>query len=216
MISSRLLNLCRILVLSCAVFGAGSEALAQPPVVNAYAALAAPGGYEGRIRLVRYLDEPDGYCLDIPGSLTFLLPVPPWAHTCHFDRLADQVFKYNKDGKRNIRWTYSDEKNSYDWCLTAKSAQDGANFEYVACNKPELQAFEYSSIGEFKLQNTNLCIFVESTGPRAGAMTLSGGVDPYGRGRSVNPAYSHLARLLELHPCGTGEPSMARWQAVVE
>ncbi|WP_138921441.1 ricin-type beta-trefoil lectin domain protein [Novosphingobium pentaromativorans] len=189
--------------------------LADQSTVEGRSALSAVGGYEGRIRLIRYLDEPDGYCIDIPGNISFLLPFPAWAHTCHFDRVPDQVFRYNRDGKHNIRWIYEDSKQKFDWCLTAKSKVSGSYFEYATCDQPSLQEFEYTDLGEFKLKDSDFCIYVESTGPIAGKLMLPGG-DPYGRGRSINPAYSHLARILELQPCGSGEISMERWEALIE
>ena len=205
----RVLTIMIILVASSLVAGLG---VAQTRSDPARSLLTAAGGYEGRIRLVRFLDEPDGYCLDVPGPPSnILLHIPVWAHTCHFDRLGDQVFRFNKDGDGRIRWKFA----KYDLCLTARAAKAGANFKLVACDNPNLQRYDYTGVGEFRLRRTNFCIFVERTGP--GPRTkAAAGQDQYGRGRPVNPQYSHLARRLELQPCGTGEPAMARWQAVLE
>ncbi|WP_415404643.1 hypothetical protein [Tateyamaria sp. SN3-11] len=62
-------------------------------------------GYEGRIRLVRFLDEPDGYCVDVPGGGDrVMLSMPAIAHTCHLDPLQDQVLL--TDGGA-ILWPYA-------------------------------------------------------------------------------------------------------------
>lgn len=185
----------------------------KPSTKPELTALANPDGYTGRIRLIRFLDEPDGYCLDIPGPVdNVMLKFGANAHTCHFYPLADQVYHFNQSGKGQIRWQYQD----HDVCLTAASATAGAKFKYKTCDKPEVQQFDYTDKYEFKLKNTNLCLFVEKTGVGYGE-EMKEGQDAYGRGHPVNPQFTHLARALELQECGSGhEPSMYSWQAYQE
>lgn len=165
--------------------------------------------YEGRIRLKRFLDEPDGYCLDVPGPHTRLqLDTPAWAHTCHVDALPDQVFKYNFDGQGKFRFIFE----KYDLCLTADAPHADTRLKFESCDKPKLQGFDITKRGELKFRGTNLCLFVEETGPYSN----KGWKDPFGRGRPVSAGDSHLARFLELHECGTRDPGMSRWRALVE
>lgn len=166
-------------------------------------------GYEGRIRLVRFLDEPDGYCIDVPGGGDrVMLSVPAIAHTCHFDPLPDQVFRL--DGVA-IRWSFGPEPV----CLSAATPSPGADFGFELCAGAPRQAFEFALNGEIRLTGTTLCLSVERTGPRFG-QDPGPDQDPHGRGRPVNPQFSHLARALLLEECGVGDPSFQRWMAYPE
>ncbi len=173
-------------------------------------ALSAKGGYEGRIRLAYFLDEPDGYCLDVPGPIhNLFLDSPTVAHTCHPDPLGDQIFKFNLNGQGLINWSHG-EKNL---CLTALGTESKSKLKLLACDNPSAQQFRYTDKAEFQLQLTNLCVQVERTGPPS-RQKPTADQDAYGRGRSVNAQYTHLMRFLELHPCGSGDPTMARWKAL--
>lgn len=171
--------------------------------------LSFPGGYEGRIRLVRFLDEPDGYCIDVPGSADrAMLAMPAIAHTCHYDPLPDQVFIFNRGGEGLIRWDF-DGRSA---CLTAASAQAQAPFSFEDCEANKFQNFIFTAFGELRLNDSDLCLAVEATGPRFDE-PLGPQQDARGRGRPVNPKLSHLARALQLSHCGEGDPSFQRWQA---
>jgi len=185
---------------SVAVLTAGSAA-AQGADLN--------DGYEGRIRLVRFLDEPDGYCVDVPGGRDrVMLSMPAIAHTCHFDPLPDQVFRL--DGAA-ILWPYGADPV----CLSAVSATQGASFGFEPCQSMARQSFEFARNGEIRLAGTSLCLSVERTGPRFGE-DPGPDQDAHGRGRPVNPQFSHLARALLLEDCGMGDPSFQRWTAYPE
>ena len=187
-----------------------SPAAAQPPQGPMDPALSAPEGYEGRIRLTRFLDEPDGYCLDVPGPVSNLfLDWPMWAHTCHPDPFADQVFRFNKDGAGRLHWVFE----AHDLCVTANTAEAGAGFKLAACDQPAVQSFDYTETGQFRLKDTELCINVEKTGPGP-RQPVAEGQDARGRGQAINPQYSHLARKLELQPCTEGDRAMSRWRSI--
>lgn len=171
--------------------------------------LSFPGGYQGRIRLVRFLDEPDGYCIDVPGSAErAMLAMPAIAHTCHFDPLPDQVFIFNSSGNGLIRWEFGGRSA----CLTAGAAQQGAPISFKDCGPNEMQKFTFTDIGDLRLSDSDLCLAVETTGPRFDE-TLGPQQDARGRGRPINPKFSHLARALQLSNCGEADPSFQRWQA---
>lgn len=181
----------------------------RPPVAMD-PSLDDAGGYTGRVRLTRFLDEPDGYCLDVPGPASNpMLQFPLAAHTCHPDPYEDQVFEFNKDSGHHIRWT----TQTHDLCFTADAAQALSKLNLRACDQPALQAFEYTVKRELQLKGTDLCIHVARMGP-ANMNPPGPGQDAYGRGRPVNPQFTHLLRTLELRQCGDGDPSMSRWQAL--
>lgn len=178
----------------------------------AHAAMDSADGYNGRIRLSRFLDEPDGYCIDVPGPVFDVqLQLPAIAHTCHFGPVMDQVYLFNAGGNGLINWKYQD----HDVCLTATEAAKGAGFQFVACDAPDRQTFDYTDMGKLRLRGTELCIGVERTGPGFGE-DLSEGMDAYGRGHSVNAQYTHLKRDLLLEACDSHERSMSTWQAYME
>ncbi|MEM7670455.1 MAG: ricin-type beta-trefoil lectin domain protein [Pseudomonadota bacterium] len=162
------------------------------------------------MRLVRFLDEPDGYCLDVPGPAgSELLEVPLVAHTCHPDPYADQVFRFNQNGSGEIRWT----TEVHDLCFTPDAIEAGSRLHLRTCGEHPAQDFEYTEGQELKLTEADLCIHVERRG--AGPRQPPGkGQDAYGRGLSVNAQYTHLMRFLELRTCGDGDASMFRWKAI--
>ncbi len=171
--------------------------------------LANPSGYVGRIRLVRYLDEPDGYCIDVPGGGDrVFLNMPAIAHTCHFDPLPDQVFDFNVQGQGKIIWKGVEP----EVCLQAAHMQGGAQLRFSACDEPKVFSFEYADNGELRLSGSDLCLSVERTGPGFGEVQKDR-QDQRGRGHAVNPQFTHLARALVLAVCGNGDPSMQRWKA---
>lgn len=170
--------------------------------------LESGSDYTGRIRLIRFLDEPDGYCIDVPGPPDNpFLDVKPWAHTCHMFALSDQVFHFDARGVSDIRWT-DGRKNL---CLKPDTAEAGSLMSFVQCDQSASQKFAYVD-RQFKLEGTDLCIHVEMTGP-AYRQQAAEGEDSYGRGRPINPQKSHLARFLVMQGCSTGDPGFSRWQS---
>jgi len=183
-----------------AVFTAGSVAAQEADLKH---------GYEGRIRLVRFLDEPDGYCVDVPGGGDrIMLSMPAIAHTCHFDPLPDQVFRLNGTA---ILWPHKRDPV----CLSAATTSHGAGFGFEPCKGTARQSFEFAPNGEIRLAGTQLCLGVERTGPAFG-QDPTPDQDAHGRGSPVNPQFSHLARALVLEECGVGDPSFQRWMPYLE
>lgn len=164
--------------------------------------LGAPNGYIGQIRLASDLDDPRGYCLDVPGPHTNLLfHIPVWAHTCHASALPDQNFRYNEGGHGTFRFVYQE----HDLCLTANEPSAGSRFSYEACDAPDRQAFDVSAEGVFNLRGSELCLAVSN-------MAEGGSQDEPGVGRQVQA--SHMVRMLRLRPCDQGSSEMDRWVAL--
>ena len=162
----------------------------------------------GQIRLTSFLDEPDGYCLDVPGPAhAVMLDLPLVAHTCHPDPKADQVFTYDPSQTGEIIWN----ARPTPLCFTADSASELSRLNLRPCEQSARQVFDRIGKGEFQLRGSQLCIQVERRGP-ASRQPVGEGQDAYGRGRSVNAQYTHLMRFLELRECGSGDPAMSRWQ----
>ena len=178
--------------------------LAATSTAAANERLRADSGYVGRIKLQNDLDDPRGYCLDVPGPATnLLLHIPVWAHTCHAGAEPDQVFRFNEDGAGWIRFVFQ----SHDLCLTANDAVEGTRFRFSACGDSARQAFDATAEGTLVLRGTDLCLVVAN-------MTDGGSQDEAGLGRQVRA--THMVRGLRLRPCGQGAPEMARWIPIVE
>lgn len=162
---------------------------------------------EGIVRLARNLDEPDGYCLDVPGAPgNPIMRIPVWAHTCHMFVESDQQFRLTYKGKRHLSWFDGD---GYQ-CLTAASLKAGARFSFADCDDSIRQAITYTAAMQLQMENSDLCIHVKSFGPGP-RQAPSEGEDRFGRGMPINAAMSHLARPLELQPCSSGDPGYSRW-----
>lgn len=193
---------------TCLLFSTGLFALEDFPS----AALLDDQSYEGRIRLASFLDEPDGYCVDIPGGPGNPIPIfnGLWAHTCHMFTEIDQVFAINSRGLNQITWgNHPDESLR---CVTALDDQAGGAVGISLCDESSNQKFSYNSDGQFQLVESELCIFVQATGP-APRQELVDGQDSRGRGLPINPQASHLARALVLQPCISGDDRFSRWIA---
>lgn len=166
--------------------------------------LRSADGYEGRIKLAATLDDPRGYCLDVPGPASnILLHIPVWTHSCHSGPEPDQVFKFNLDGKGKFRFVYQ----SYDLCLTAADRVARSRFRYEECNADALQGFGARQDGTIVLKGSNLCLAALN-------MEAGGSQQETGTGRMVQA--THMVRGLTLRRCGSGAPELERWVAIVE
>lgn len=164
--------------------------------------LLAANGYEGRLKLARDLDDPRGYCLDVPGPASnILLHLPGWTHSCHSGPEPDQVYRFNLEGKGRFRFVHE----TYNLCLTADESAAKSRFNYQPCDREAGQSFRATPEGRLVLQGTDLCLAAMNMAP-------GGSQDEVGKGRDVQA--THKIRILTLRPCGTGAPELERWVAL--
>lgn len=158
--------------------------------VTLIAALAVPvlGQAEGLIELVDPLDEPERYCVDVPGFGNRLnLNAALMAHTCK-PGAADELFTINQPAAGQLYM------RAYDRCATAESDQAGAELLLKPCDSSPLQRFTFNSGGKIRLASGSVCLAVaEGVGQPTGGP-------------------SHLRRDLTLESCESVERSRSDWK----
>ena len=171
-----------------------TSALAPPRLDNI--ATPSPTGElieTGLLRLVDFLDDPLGYCVDVAGfGQNLRLEAPLQAHTCK-PRSDDQLFSTRPDGGIVLV--------EHDRCLGAIDAEASSPVEVVECDPlADVQRFEMGHDGRITLPSTdgsNLCLGV-----------ADGAGEPAG-GRN------HLRRDLLLYRCNDDvETALLEWELV--
>lgn len=158
----------------------------EPPATDGIEVDAAVAGAT-LVQLVDPLDEPEFYCVDVPGfGANLNLQSALMAHTCK-PGADDEIFAVNLPGPGNLVMP------AYDLCLEANSAESPAQVNLRECSDSAMQQFEIDSEGALTLSGTGLCMAVS---PEDGEPT--GGP-------------SHLRRELVLQTCGEAEPALSRW-----
>lgn len=143
------------------------------------------------IQLTDPLDEPEFYCVDVPGAGSGVrLQSALQAHTCKpIDTAADELFTIDHPNDGQIYM------EAYGLCLGAEEAGEGSSLRLQPCSDSENQLFtvlrDIISL-DSELQH-GLCLAVD---PEPGLPT--GGP-------------SHLRRALTLESCETTSPSLMRW-----
>lgn len=134
------------------------------------------------------LDEPEFYCLDVPGfGASVRLEADLMAHTCKPNNPADEIFTIDAAAERF-------QMPAYDLCMQAVAAEAGSPLRLAACEDTPLQRFRFGGDGTVRLAGTALCMTVaDGTGQPAG-------------GRS------HLRRDLALRDCDPEDLIQAQWQ----
>ena len=154
------------------------------------AALVLPllGRAEGLIELADPLDEPERYCVDVPGWGNRLnLNAALMAHTCK-PGAADELFTINQPAAGQLYM------RAYDRCATAESDRAGAELFLKPCDTSPLQRFTFGSDGKIRLASGSVCLVVAK-----GAGQPTGGP-------------SHLRRDLTLESCESIEESHSKWK----
>ena len=180
------------LVVVCFLIGTGlaacQTAATQPTdTLPAGQAESATASAPGLIRLQDPLDEPEYYCVDVPGAgLSLNLQGALQAHTCKLSAAEDETFTFNYPAVGQI---YIE---AYELCVEA----DGAELRLQECADQPRQQFEYED-GQIRLRTAGeetLCLAVAP-----GAGTPTGGP-------------SHLRRDLGLQPCSEVEAVLSEWE----
>ncbi len=208
-ISLRICRLIRPLVLSMIVF---TFAACQPIEVPSEAAPTAATDSEpatpvrsepeaeridenvpataGLIQLRDPLDEPEFYCVDVPGfGRSLNLEGALTAHTCK-PGADDEMFILNSPSPGLISMP------AYNLCVEASGTGPGSAVQLASCADLPLQQFQYAADGRIRLvadSSQELCLTVA---PEAGEPT--GGP-------------SHLRRRLTLEACDETDPARSSW-----
>ncbi len=117
------------------------------------------------IRLVDPLDEPEFYCIDVPGfRQNVQLDAPLMAHTLKRFGSADEMFAIDHPSSGQI------SAIEYGLCIQAESAQAGAKLLLKPPSDSPLQRFTFTDSGAIVLeQNPDLCIAIApGSGQKAG------------------------------------------------
>ncbi len=139
------------------------------------------------VQLVDALDEPEYYCVDVPGfGRSLQLEAALMAHTCK-PGADDEMFAINRPGPGNLSMP------AYDLCMEADAAVSPVQLYLRECSDSEMQRFELDSDGGLVLVGTGLCMAVS---PEDGEPT--GGP-------------SHLRRDLYMLDCDEVEPALGQW-----
>ncbi len=146
----------------------------------------------GLLRLTDFLDDPGGYCIDVPGfGENLRLDGQLQAHTCK-PRSDDQLFSLPDGGGVRLE--------RHGRCLTASRVVPGSGVGVVQCDATaSTQDFQMDSDGSIRFSaddGTTLCLGVaDGTGEPAG-------------GRN------HLRRDLILYDCDGVESRLTVWELV--
>ena len=176
--------------------------------------------YEGRIKLVSKLDEPDGLCLDLPGPMSnLLLHIPAWAHTCkpQGSDIRDMTFRFDASTVSTI----SNSAMAPPLCLAVDEISQGSQMHFVECDEDsDNQKFRYIDKGRILLESTRgeetaLCLTVETAAPSPRGSRPRND-DPKGHSTMVNLRASHMARSLMLEDCAAAPLEMSQWEAYRE
>ena len=139
------------------------------------------------VQLVDELDEPEYYCVDVPGfGASLNLRSALTAHTCK-PGADDEIFAVDRPVPGNLYMP------AYDLCMEAEGTEAPARLHLRACSDSAMQRFAFDSDGVFVLSGTGLCMAVSR-----------GEGEPTG-------GPSHLRRDLLMVACGETEPALKRW-----
>jgi hypothetical protein len=150
--------------------------------------LTGGGDVATLLQLIDPLDEPDFYCVDVPGFGAGLdLAAALSAHTCK-PGADDEMFRPGEPLAGNLQMP------AYRLCLEAAAAAPGSELFLMECSDSALQQFSLAGNGALRLAETPLCLTIA---PGAGEPT--GGP-------------SHLRRDLALEDCGAAPANRRSWQ----
>lgn len=139
------------------------------------------------VQLVDALDEPEYYCVDVPGfGASLNLQSALTAHTCK-PGAEDEMFAVNRPGPGNLYMP------AYDLCMEVDGTDAPVQLRLRECSDSAMQRFDIDLDGALVLSGTALCMAVS---PEDGEPT--GGP-------------SHLRRDLFMLDCAETEPALRQW-----
>jgi hypothetical protein len=151
----------------------------------------------GQWRLVDPLDEPEGYCADIPGHLdTLRLDDPMQAHTCKSvddtcDAMDDQVFTADAPFPGMIYAVF------HDRCVGAPEVVSGGDIFFLACDVASSgQGWSLDAEGRIHAAADDSLCWAVATGAEG---DVAGGE-------------SNLRRPMALRTCGSIDAAYTTWQ----
>ena len=166
------------------------------------------------MRLKDYLDDPQGYCIDVPGfGSNIRLDAPMQAHTCKPDA-DDQAFTFSVPQAQ-----YSERADTelvltdYDRCLAVDSVSAGGELSLlvVACTdigqSSTRQEFVTTSDGKLL---TRIGGRLTPKSPYLYCVGVAEGSGEPAGGRS------HLRRDLALYYCDEADPALIEWDLVTQ
>jgi hypothetical protein len=147
------------------------------------------------VTLVNKLDEPRGFCLDIPGFQARARPEQGLhTHSCYSyqGKLAvDQAFDAGMIAGGAFRII------AFDRCMTAPSMTAGSRLALEACDGRAAQQFQHRATGQIvALAAPEYCV--------------TAGAGPSRHGGGGNPV--HLIRDLTLEACDSSRDDRQRWR----
>ena len=139
------------------------------------------------VQLADPLDEPEFYCVDVPGfGANLNLQAALMAHTCK-PGADDEIFVVGQPASGNLSMP------AYNLCVEAEGAEPQAQLHLQECSGSAMQQFNFDADGALTLSGTDLCVAVS---PEDGEPT--GGP-------------SHVRRDLLLLHCADATPALSRW-----
>ncbi len=149
-----------------------------------FAAAAADGGL---IKLKAALDEPEYYCLDVPGwGRNLNLKAPLMAHACK-PGADDEIFQTNRPNSGQLSMP------AYSLCVQADKTEAGAAVRMTECSDSTLQKFSWSNGHVSPAGDATLCLAVaDAKGEPTGGP-------------------SHLKLDLTLQPCASVSAARSEW-----
>ena len=168
-----------------------SEPNSSPATVGSVKPDPSPIPSDSLIQLIAPLDEPEYYCIDVPGAGAGVrLQAALQAHTCKQRQFEDEIFTVDQPTTGQIYM------EAYGLCVQSDSAESGSPLYLKPCSDSPLQRFEYAGDRTIRL---------EIDGPRS----LCIAVEP-GEGQPTGGP-SHLRRDLAVEMCASTERRLLEW-----
>ena len=174
---------------------------------------AGPIDITGQLRLASYLDDPQGYCIDVPGFFDSIrLDAPLQAHTCK-PREYDQTYKFYLPQAQ-----YSDRARTQiiltarDRCLSVDSVSADGELNLMAalCDNSS-QASTRQDF--FTTSDGKLLTAIGGRLPRRAPYLYCIGVAE-GPGEPAG-GRNHLRRDLVLYYCDDADPALITWELAI-